>query len=212
LAAVLAKALPVRKRPDLVHLGSDYGGYIVPATLPTAQWVCYSAGVGEDVSFDLALIARYGCDVYAFDPTPRAIAYGGQVGARESRFHFYPWGLWSSDGAARFFVPSDPAHVSHSITNLQGTTESIEVPVRTLSTVMGTLGHTRVDLLKLDIEGAEHEVVRSLIATGLRPRIVCMELDQPAKLAVMLGTVRSLLRAGYDLVAVDRWNYTFVAR
>jgi FkbM family methyltransferase len=212
LAEALARALPVKKRPDLVRLGSDYGGYFIPGSLPTKEWICYSAGVGEDVSFDLEMITRYDCDVFAFDPTPRAIAYATEVSAEEARLRFHPWGLWSADGEAQFFAPTDPAHVSHSITNLQRTTDSITVPVRSLTSTMAALGHTRVDLLKLDIEGAEHEVVRSLLATDLRPRVICMELDQPAPVRPMLATVRSLLSGGYDLVSVDRWNYTFVLR
>jgi FkbM family methyltransferase len=212
LATTLAWALPVKKRDDLARLGSDYGGYVIPTSLPDETWVCYSAGVGEDVTFDLEVIRRYGCDVFAFDPTPRAIAFAEQMSSEESRFRFFPWGIWSEDGSAQFFVPTNPEHVSHSITNLQQTSDSITVPVRSLTTIMAELGHDHVDLLKLDIEGAEHAVVRSLLASAIRPRILCMELDQPASLAAMLRTIRALLRARYELVAVDRWNYTFVTR
>ena len=61
--------------PHLMHLGSDYGGYVIPADLPDSSWVAYCGGVGEDGSFELELARRYGCRVVAFDPTPRSIRY-----------------------------------------------------------------------------------------------------------------------------------------
>lgn len=62
------RALRVRPRRDLVRLGSDYGGWTVPADLVESSWTCYSGGVGNDTTFDLAFIERFGCEVDAFDP------------------------------------------------------------------------------------------------------------------------------------------------
>ena len=77
---------------------------------------------------------------------------------------------------------------------------------------MDELGTERIDLLKLDIEGAEHEVVRSMLERGIRPTVVCMEIDQPVKPLAFWRTVRRVRRAGYALVAVDSWNLTFLSR
>ena len=75
---------------------------------------------------------------------------------------------------------------------------------------MQELGHAGIDLLKLDIEGAEHEVVRSMLEREIRPTVVCIEIDQPVKPVAFWRTVRRIRRAGYALVAVDSWNLTFV--
>ena len=32
---------------------------------------------------------------------------------------------------------------------------------------MGELGHDRIDLLKMDIEGAEYEVIRDVVESGV---------------------------------------------
>ena len=56
----------------LINIGSDYGGWITPMHLLNSTSICYCAGVGEDITFDLGLIERFGCHVFAFDPTPRA--------------------------------------------------------------------------------------------------------------------------------------------
>src|SRR3546814_16696357 len=64
-----------RPSVQLDKVGSDYGGWFLPLDLIRADWVCYAGGVGEDVTFDLGIIDRFGCQGFAFDPTPRAIAY-----------------------------------------------------------------------------------------------------------------------------------------
>jgi FkbM family methyltransferase len=196
----------------LEKIGSDYGGWIVPTAIITGDWVCYCGGVGEDISFDLGLIERFGCAVYAFDPTPRAVAFVATHAASRPRFDFHAVGLWSEDATLRFYAPRDPAHVSHSIVNLQGTDEYFEAPCRSLMNLMRGLGHDHIDLLKIDIEGAEHRVVKSMIDNGIAPTVLCMEIDQPVRPWTFWRTVRRVRSAGYTLVAVDNWNLTFVRR
>lgn len=194
----------------LEKIGSGYGGWIVPTRRMTADWICYCGGVGEDITFDLGIIERFGCAVYAFDPTPRAIAFVTSHAADQARFVFRPVGLWSEDTSLPFFAPRDPSHVSHSAVNLQRTDTFFEADVRSIPTLMRDLGHERIDLLKLDIEGAEHRVIRSLLDAGVRPTVVCLEIDQPVRPWTFWRTVRRIRRAGYDLVAVDHWNLTFI--
>jgi FkbM family methyltransferase len=124
----------------------------------------YSFGVGEDISWDLAMIERFGVTVHAFDPTPRSIAW-----VRRQRlpagFVFHEYGVADFDGAARFFPPRNPAWVSHTLLadRREPSPASIEMPVRRLGTIMAGLGHERVDLIKMDIEGAEYAVVGDML-------------------------------------------------
>jgi FkbM family methyltransferase len=207
-------ARSVHPRPDvgLEKIGTAYGGWVVPTALIDSTWRVYSGGVGEDVSFDLGLIERFGCDVVALDPTPRAIAFAQPIAAREPHFRFLPVGLWSSDTVQRFFAPRDPTHVSHSVMNLQGTSDWFEAQCRTIQSVMTELGDTSIDLLKLDIEGAEHAVLASVLGSGIRPKVVCFEVDQPVGPLRLLRTMRLVRDHGYDLVAIDGWNFTFLQR
>ena len=57
-------------------IGSAYGSHTVVRDGLDARSVVYSFGVGEDVSFDLGLIERYGCMVHTFDPTRREASPG----------------------------------------------------------------------------------------------------------------------------------------
>jgi FkbM family methyltransferase len=217
LALATARRVLLRHGPPpaalgLQKIGTAYGGWTVPTALVRPDWVCYCGGVGEDISFDLGLIERFGCTVRAFDPTPRAITFVAAKAAKVPGFDFHPIGLWSEDTTLRFFAPRNPAHVSHSIVNLQRTSEFFEAPCRTVESIMLEVGDERVDLLKLDIEGAEHEVVRSMLASGIRPTVLCLEIDQPVRVRTFWATVRRIRASGYALVDVDSWNLSFLRR
>ena len=79
---------------------------------------------------------------------------------------FHAFGIAARDGVATFRAPANPAHISHVLVEGGGHGE-LQWPIRRLSSVMAELGHDRIDLLKMDIEGAEYEVIRDLVESGL---------------------------------------------
>jgi FkbM family methyltransferase len=210
LPVVARQLFRPRTRLAVERWGSDYGGWIVPPSLLSASSVCYCVGVGEDITFDLALIRRFGCHVHAFDPTPRAALHVAAEAGKIDSYHFHPVGLWSADAELKFYVPRNRQHVSHSIVNLQGTDEYFVARCRRLSSLMAELGHSRLDLLKLDIEGAEYEVLRSMLADRIYPTVLCVEFDQPMPFRLTRAAVRDLRRAGYQICSIEGWNFTFV--
>jgi len=145
--------------------GSDYGGWTLCPDGLSTESIVYACGVGEDASFDLAIIKAYGAQVYAFDPTPRSIEW---VGTRDwpSDFHFFPVGIAARDGRVTLYPPDDPDHISHSIVERLSTAErAIQVETMRLQTISRRLGHQRIDVLKMDIEGAEYEVIEDIANT-----------------------------------------------
>lgn len=54
-------------------LGTVYGGWFIPNHINLNEnSIIYSAGVGEDISFDLLLSDKYNCNIYLIDPTQKA--------------------------------------------------------------------------------------------------------------------------------------------
>lgn len=207
----------ISQRPDMEHIGSHYGGWVIPTTRFDNQSICYCVGCGEDISFDMGLIERFGCDVYAFDPTPRAIAYVQDVASDNPSYHFNPVGLWDKEDILRFYAPRNPAHVSHSLLNLQQTSEYIEVKVKTLRQLMREAEHHRLDLLKLDIEGAEYKVIDSVLRDSIDIDVICIEYDEwlnPLDREYrhrINASVDKLRSAGYAMVSSHgNGNYTFM--
>ena len=205
--ALLAYFHPGR-RHDLVRLGSAYGGWWIPAESARPGAVAYCAGAGEDITFDLALF-EMGCRVTTFDPTPRAITHVKANAPTTERFRFEPVGWWDEETDLRFYSPRDPRHVSHSALNLQGTTDYFTAPVKPVHKLTAQLGDDHVDIIKMDIEGAEYRVLSSLLASGPLPPVLCVEFDQPQPLRNTIRAVRAVQRAGYTLARIDMWNYTF---
>lgn len=150
-----------RDRVELVERHGDW--YLTPKGLGASS-VIYSLGIGRDVSFDLSVIARFGAHLYAFDPTPSAVEWlMGQCLPRE--FHVVKYGVAGFDGTADFSPPADPNNPSFRYRGRSGEgSEAVVCEVRRLTTLMAMLGHSHIDLLKMDIEGAEYEVLDDLIS------------------------------------------------
>ncbi|BAZ51609.1 methyltransferase FkbM [Nostoc sp. NIES-4103] len=209
----------ILSRNDLLHIGSVYGGWVVPQNLLNAESICYCVGCGEDITFDLGLIEKFDCHVYGFDPTPRAIKYVKKHTAQNEQYHFFDIGLWDQEEKLRFYAPKNQDHVSHSALNLQQTEEFFEAKVDRLANIMQKNGHKHIDLLKLDIEGAEYKVVNSIIEDKLDIKILCIEYDEannalnPDYKNRIKQSVASLVDFGYSIVytqANQPGNFTFI--
>jgi FkbM family methyltransferase len=195
-------------------IGSRYGGYVVPRGVLGRDSIVYSAGVGEDASFDAGVVDRYGCVVHLFDPTPRSIVYFNHCHAGNKKLQFHTYGLWNADAEMWFWRPANREHVSHSIHNLQGTDDYFTGDVKRVETIMRELGHTRIDLLKLDIEGAEYEVLDDMMNdSGVFPQVICVEFHRRKESAMKTDwTVQMITGHGYVVVSRDGQEMTFVRK
>jgi FkbM family methyltransferase len=71
--------------------------------------------------------------------------------------------LWNEDGSVPFFAPEDhPGSLAMSTNQSRGRGKQIMVPSRKLSGYI----NGPIDLLKVDIEGAEHQVLCDLVKSG----------------------------------------------
>ena len=204
-------------RNDLIKIGTKYGGWVVPRLCFNEKSICYCAGCGEDISFDIGLINTFGCDVFGFDPTPRAIKHVKAQTHNNSRYTFLEIGLWDKKDVLEFFEPKNPKDVSHSLLNLQNTGKSIKVNVDSLENIMVSNHHERLDLLKLDIEGAEYKVIQSIIDSKIEVKVLCVEYDEyfnPIDNNYrnrIKESIKSLMNLNYAMVHTEgNGNYTFV--
>jgi FkbM family methyltransferase len=55
---------------------------------------------------------------------------------------------------------------------LQGTSAYFIAPVQPVHKLMAELGDDHVDIIKMDIEGAEYRVLESLLASGPLPTVL----------------------------------------
>ena len=197
-----------------------------------AQFVSY-AQHGEDVILWRALGDREGgfyVDVGAFDPSydsvTRALYERGWRGINiepqpdllEAFEQERPedtnlsLAIGDRDGTATLTRPQiagwattlDPA-----LTGLDASTDrTLEVPIRRLDTLLAELGVERVDILKIDVEGAEAAVVRGLIGSPIRPLVCVVEGVAPGVgRAAGDQAVALLVESGYLHCLFDGLNH-----
>jgi FkbM family methyltransferase len=192
-----------------LHLGNDNASWCVLPGMLTPESIVYSVGVGTDVSFDLELIRRFGVVVHGFDPTPRSIKWV-RIQNLPERFIMHEWGVAGRDGMLGFCPPACEDHVSYSA--VREGSETVQLPVFRLASIMSALGHRNIDVLKLDIEGSEYEVIDDLLANNILPRQLLVEFHHRIKkigISKTRHSVRRLRTVGYSIFDVSRSGEEF---
>ena len=203
--------------PRKALLGTDYGGWTVALEESRPVRTIYSFGVGNDISFDLAMIQRFGCDVHGFDPSP-PVASWIRTQALPASYAFHPYGLGAGDGKVSFFAPSPKSGMfSVSDRHRHVGSNEVKLSVRCLSTIVTLLETPCIDLIKIDIEGAEYELLPSIIHCPVPIRQLLIEFHHRAGVGTLQDTVRSvqeLRLAGFELFHVSETSseFSFLSR
>jgi FkbM family methyltransferase len=188
-------------------IGSSYGSHTVLRGSLDAQSIVYSFGVGEDVSFDLGLIERFGCAVHAFDPTARSLAWA-RANVDHLLWKLHPVGIAADDGEAEFTNLANKVPISffRACDGAWNGWRPVLLTVRSLPTIMRELSHDRIDLLKMDVEGFEYEVLQAMLETSLRPTQIAVEFHHRMYGYTSAATneaVMALRQSGYCLFHVS---------
>lgn len=230
---------------DLKRLGSAYGGWMFADSAELNNSVIVSCGLGEDASFDIEFASKYGATVIIVDPTPRAVQHFKSIVSSLGKKPQRPYtttgaqpvaaydlsnisaaqlrlcekALWNQNTHLRFFAPKNPQHISHSIVNYQNDyltdTSHIEVEAITIDELLRQQGIKEFSLLKLDIEGAEIEVLTDMISKGIFPRQVLVEYDElsvPSRKSKerIERAHAALLSASYRLINREHTNFAYI--
>ena len=205
--------LVLSRRHPLLELGDPSTGCnwrFCPTGLNAAS-IVYSGGVGRDVTFEHGLVDRFGCDVVLFDPSPTGLETMALPENRTDHFKFHPVALGGRCGKLTFAPPTNPDEGSWSPS--PEASGVIEVEAVDLATLMRLHQHERIDLLKIDIEGAEYEVLDDLLARRLPIRQVAVEFHHSNLPGIRRSqSIRAILMmraAGYKLIEVCGNNHTF---
>lgn len=192
------------KAPHVV-LGDEGTEWCVAPQGINASSVVYSLGVGSNISFDEALIRRFGCVVHAFDPTPASMRAMAARSLPEG-FKFIPLGVANYDGVATFEPPANPSHVSYRITSREPQAAFPSLEVRRIPTLMRQLGHSRIDLLKMDVEGAEYAVIQDILETKVDIGQMCIEFHLRRE-----GDTWSTIRKTMHSLHAQGWRIFYVS-
>lgn len=223
-----------------MKLGTSYGGWFLPDDcVLNKDSIIYSGGVGEDMSFDLALYNKFGCHIFLIDPTQKAIKHYDECkkyytvsdfkftgGIQKDYYHhikglkvdfdniqYIKKGLWNKKDTLKFYKQSNDNFVSQSLINGMFSDNYDVVEVDSIKNIMKENGHNTIDLLKIDIEGAENVVLNQMLDDEIYPKYLCVEFDlllkRKDKDNHTINIIQRLQENGYIIVMNDNLNITF---
>jgi len=189
---------------DLVFAGQRSGTYVdVGGGHPVADnvsfWFYLKGWRGLVVEPQRAL-----ADLYAHvRPRDRAVACLAGRSEGEAEFHlvqrlhgFSTMLRANAEGAARFGAGF----------------ATVQLPVRPLAALIAEAGLEAIDFLKIDVEGAEAEVLAGMDFRRFRPRLVLVEAVAPGSMAEAWAAWEpDLLAHGYRFAFFDRLNRFYLA-
>jgi len=203
--------------------------------------IIYCFGAGEDITHDVILSFKLNCPVYIFDPTPRAIKhvkyvknvlekktnpvdskrFGGgdpnywkiilshQVKAENIILGEY--GLHTKDGNVPFYLPKNKEYVSCSISKIGRSNDYINVPVKTINTIMKELNHDHIDLLKIDIENIECDILEKMLSDKIYPTYLSVDFDlMNHNKERCKEIIIKLMNNGYKIIKSQGQDFSFV--
>lgn len=174
--------------------------------------VVYAGGVGNDITFEHEIVKNFGCSVVLFDPSPTGKNTMSLPENQNPKFQFHPVGLAGECGTLQLAPPINEEEGSWFMDSTGGAT--VEVPCLNLATLMQRCGHSHIDLLKIDIEGAEYGVLDDLLAHRLSVKQILVEFHHGMLPGYRRSqTIRLIVKmrlAGYRLLVQDGQNHTFV--
>jgi FkbM family methyltransferase len=188
---------------ELTDLNISHSG---PGELPweadtsslCASSVVYSFGVGTNMDFEYNLIKRFGLTVHAFDPTPIAKKWVDQQ-KLPGWLEYHDYGVSNRTGMIKFVLPKDHG-VSYTEFTDMDHKDVHEGEVRRFADIRKELGHEKVDIVKLDIEGSEFYVIPEIIEDGRTDQILVefhdRFMENGAELKQTL--IKMLTDAGYE--------------
>jgi FkbM family methyltransferase len=225
----------------MLKLGTNYGGWAIPKDINlNKDSIIYSGGIGEDISFDLLLSDKYNCNILLVDPTKRAkIHYNEIINYYKTnvnsftgdiqkdylpiiqnlkpnfdKINYLNIGIWDKEEDLKFYKQSNEQYVSQSLINGMFSNNYEIVKTKSIKQIMNANNHNKIDLLKLDIEGAEIKVLEQMLIDKIYPRYLCIEFDLYLKKKdtnnETKNIINKLLNIGYKILVNDKMNITFV--
>jgi FkbM family methyltransferase len=158
------------------YLGTEYGGWLVDLDLIPERSTIVSAGIGEDISFDLELIKQKRCNIIGVDPTPKSHSFIERQNML-TNFLLVKKALDSeSDKEIKMYKNSNPNHVSESILPSHFSVKKGESYLaKTISLQNIFEKYDDISLIKMDIEGSEYNVLNSLETIPASVKQMCIE-------------------------------------
>ncbi len=172
---------------------------------PTSVVLDVGASQGQ---FTQAMARKFGCKVYAVEPNPYLCADLKQLAIPGVTVH----GVALADTRCpRSFLLMDNSESSHFCTADNPSERAVQVEARTLEDLISEIPDIGIDLIKMDVEGAELDVLERVPARALeRVRQLTVEFHQfmyPESRVRIEAVKKRFYDSGFWVVDFSRTNY-----
>lgn len=196
--------------PDIKLDTSSVDGWRFSGAFLNSDSVIYSLGIGDSIAFDLELISSHNTKVSAFDPTPDSINWLKNQSLPD-QFKYYQWAVCGKDGTLKMVKRINnrgkkSKMIWAMLDKQTDAAEAIEVPCFCIPSIMRKLSHDRIDLLKMDVEGAEYEIIDTLMQIPRKPKQLLVEFHHRFPGIGAQKTKESILKLkymGYKIFSVS---------
>ncbi len=165
---------PVKEKIQCVFVGNSYSGYFFPKSLLTKEGTIWGVGLGRDSSFELELL-KQGYAFYGFEPERNCYKMSkNQFEGTDAVIENF--GLW--DKAGKFRYSGNNISIVN-IFRLEQVSEE-ELEIRSLWDIVEEkklLHNKSPRILKLNIEGAEKEILSKLIEEPLEFDVIIFQAE-----------------------------------
>lgn len=226
-----------KKKYTYTILGSQYGSWAFKTDLNSFSYII-SCGVGEDISYEIEFLNKYNGKIYLVDPTPRALNhykcikknFGNRKRARYTNDGSQPVSSYDltninsnnityinkaigiKNNKIKFYPPKIKDHVSFSIfLDNNRDDKFIMVNSTNIISIIKKFKINNVEIVKLDIEGAELMIIEDMFNKKIFPKQILFEFDQLKEnsfksIFYLLKFIKIIRRFKYDLFFADKKN------
>jgi len=109
----------------------------------------------------------------------------------DGRLIIVPQGVWSAPGTMSLYLGTPNSGMNTMVFASEG--QQIQVPTTTIDLLVSQLGLSKVDYIKMDIEGAEREALRGALETlrRFRPVLMLDSYHRPDDMTVLPRVIRA---------------------
>lgn len=206
------------------RLGTKYGGWWIDTKSISPAPLLIDCGLGEDISFPVAFLGRYSdAKVIGVEVNPRSLAYCKTHAP--NNMEILTRAFWSTNGETlTFHLPRSQENLPKGADGVSGSLidsheyvtggNSFAVETIDLPTLLQHAGRNECDVLKMDIEGAEYDVLAALAKSGELKHVkqLLVEFHHKVTHHAMEETdhaVALITSCGFRLIHVESRNYIF---
>lgn len=208
-----------------LRLGTRYGGWWVRYGIYKQPPLLIDCGLGLDISFPVTFINKYNARVIGIEPNPKSLEYCKQNAP--SAIEVIPKAFWSTDTETlEFHLPRNKEQLPKGADAVSGSVYGhhnyagggvLKVETIDLESILKLAGRNTCDVLKMDVEGAEYEILPSLCKSGQIKKAgqLLVEFHHFCTDYTIEDTekvVAQIVDSGFKLVHTEGRNYVFMNR